>query len=399
MCWCITAPRSWIRNSRRLWLSEIRCWRSFPANFDAAGKFFTDFPAAPNAIPAKDWAFSGKESGCWKIGPAFRNTPGFSPLKPPQPSWVSLNEGKPTQKKTFWRFSCSFLRTNGWKMSKFVDVFWRGLKLFDVAPFCWNFLRSAECRRARVFLTKWGARNLGEIPPKIETANPLFWSVSGGGETLWDLSTSSLPLSLWIRLYFVHHHFPSTWADSEGHPNAEGTFTAGTLVNVTEVLVNMALWVRQNSPNFAGLRQSSHEGACMLPVHPGTCLIYTVRKPDPWYFSLPKRPSCKNTTESEFWWRENIRYGRSKTLRRGLRHACSSTQKRRENGTESENYGGSKILWIWAPYYFSTEGSFGWLYLFERHSGKQGQGWLRFSSYRLSFLGNLFGTPTVAKPD
>ena len=44
-------------NSRRLWLSEIRCWKSFPANFDAAGKFFTDFPAAPNAIPAKVWAF------------------------------------------------------------------------------------------------------------------------------------------------------------------------------------------------------------------------------------------------------------------------------------------------------------------------------------------------------
>ena len=43
-------------------------------------------------------------------------------------------------------------------------------------------------------------------------------------------------------------------------------------MNVTEVLVNMALWVRQRSPNFARLRQSSHEGAHMLPVHPGTCL-------------------------------------------------------------------------------------------------------------------------------
>ena len=48
---------------------------------------------------------------------------------------------------------------------------------------------------------------------------------------------------------------------------------AGTLVNVREVLVNMALWVRQSSPNFARLRQSSHEGARMLPVHPGICLI------------------------------------------------------------------------------------------------------------------------------
>ena len=51
------------------------------ANFDAAEKFFTD-----NAIPAKVWAFSGKEDGCWKIGPAFGNAPGFCPLRPPQPS-------------------------------------------------------------------------------------------------------------------------------------------------------------------------------------------------------------------------------------------------------------------------------------------------------------------------
>ena len=34
--------------SRRLWLSEIPCWKSFLANFDATGKMFTDFPAAPN---------------------------------------------------------------------------------------------------------------------------------------------------------------------------------------------------------------------------------------------------------------------------------------------------------------------------------------------------------------
>ena len=72
-------------NSRRLWLPEIRCWKSFPANFDAAGKLFTDFPAAQNAVPAELWAFSGKENGCWKIGLAFGNAPGFS-LKPPQPS-------------------------------------------------------------------------------------------------------------------------------------------------------------------------------------------------------------------------------------------------------------------------------------------------------------------------
>ena len=50
-----------------------------------------------------------------------------------------------------------------------------------------------------------------------------------------------------------------------------GTF-AGTLVNVRDALVNMVLWVRQSSPEFAKLRQTSHEGAHMLLVHPGTCL-------------------------------------------------------------------------------------------------------------------------------
>ena len=65
-------------NSRRLWLSKIPCWKSFRANFDAAGKFLTDFPAARNAIPAKVWALSGKENGCWKIGRAFGKAAGFS---------------------------------------------------------------------------------------------------------------------------------------------------------------------------------------------------------------------------------------------------------------------------------------------------------------------------------
>ena len=51
-------------NSRRLWLSKIPCWKSFPANFGAAGKLFPDFPAARNAIPVKAWALSGNENGC-----------------------------------------------------------------------------------------------------------------------------------------------------------------------------------------------------------------------------------------------------------------------------------------------------------------------------------------------
>ena len=45
-----------------------------------------------------------------------------------------------------------------------------------------------------------------------------------------------------------------------------------TLVNVREVLANMALWVHRSSPNFDRLRQSSHQGARMVLVSPGTCL-------------------------------------------------------------------------------------------------------------------------------
>ena len=67
------------------------CWKGFPANFDTAGKLFPDFLAAQNAIPAKVWALSGNTNGCWKIGPAFGNAAGFSPPRPPQPSWVFLN--------------------------------------------------------------------------------------------------------------------------------------------------------------------------------------------------------------------------------------------------------------------------------------------------------------------
>ena len=43
---------------------------------------------------------------------------------------------------------------------------------------------------------------------------------------------------------------------------------------------------------------------------------------------VPKGPfRTKNTTESEFRYGEKIRYGRSKTLRRGLRNACLSRKK------------------------------------------------------------------------
>ena len=59
----------------------------FLQNFDAAGIFFPDIPAARHAIPAEVWALSGKEYGCWRISPDFWNAPGFSPPpRPPQPS-------------------------------------------------------------------------------------------------------------------------------------------------------------------------------------------------------------------------------------------------------------------------------------------------------------------------
>ena len=71
----------------------------------------------------------------------------------------------------------------------------------------------------------------------------------------------------------------SNWAHSEGHPHTEGTF-ARTLVNVGdlhrhsgECQESSREYGVEGSPNFARLRQSSHEGARMLLVHHGTCLI------------------------------------------------------------------------------------------------------------------------------
>ena len=70
----------------------------------------------------------------------------------------------------------------------------------------------------------------------------------------------------------------TNWAHSEGHPHAEGTFT-GTLVKVGDLRRNSGEcqggsheYGVAGSPNFARLRQSSHEGALMLPMHPGICL-------------------------------------------------------------------------------------------------------------------------------
>ena len=71
---------------------------------------------------------------------------------------------------------------------------------------------------------------------------------------------------------------PEPWAHSEGHPHTERTFT-GTLVNVGDLRRNsgechggFCEYGVVGSPKFAKVRQSSHEGARILLVHPGTCL-------------------------------------------------------------------------------------------------------------------------------
>ena len=108
---------------------------SFPANFDAAGKFFTDFPAARSAIPAKVWAFSGKDKGCWKIGRAFGNAAGFSPLRPPQPSWESSSKLCPEHYHGI-SLPC-FLRPWKTSLKRFLG-YWGGRRKHDHENFPWR---------------------------------------------------------------------------------------------------------------------------------------------------------------------------------------------------------------------------------------------------------------------
>ena len=53
---------------------------------------------------------------------------------------------------------------------------------------------------------------------------------------------------------------------------------AGTLVNVSEVLMNVVVWVRQPSPNFANRCQTLHEGARMLLAPPWNVPEYLITK-------------------------------------------------------------------------------------------------------------------------
>ena len=76
---------------------------------------------------------------------------------------------------------------------------------------------------------------------------------------------------------------PTGVAHSEGHPHTEGTFTE-TLVNLGDLHRNSGEcqgaypeYDVVGSPKFAMLRQSSHEGARMLPVYPGICLNRSLR--------------------------------------------------------------------------------------------------------------------------
>ena len=59
--------------------------KGFPANFDAAGKFFTDFRQHEMLSLPKSGIF---RQGKWLLEnrPSFGNAPGFSPLRTPQPS-------------------------------------------------------------------------------------------------------------------------------------------------------------------------------------------------------------------------------------------------------------------------------------------------------------------------
>ena len=57
--------------------------KAFSGKFRAC-RIIPNFLAACKASPAKVWGLSRKEDGCWKIGPAFGEAPGFSPPRPPQ---------------------------------------------------------------------------------------------------------------------------------------------------------------------------------------------------------------------------------------------------------------------------------------------------------------------------
>ena len=65
-------------NSRRLWLSDIPCWKSFPANFDAAGKFCTDFRQHDMLSLPRFGHFPARKMAAGKSAPPFLELADFS---------------------------------------------------------------------------------------------------------------------------------------------------------------------------------------------------------------------------------------------------------------------------------------------------------------------------------
>ena len=51
-----------------------------------APKIIHRFSGSTRCFPCQGLGTFRQGNGCWKIGPGFRNDPGFSPLRPPQPS-------------------------------------------------------------------------------------------------------------------------------------------------------------------------------------------------------------------------------------------------------------------------------------------------------------------------
>ena len=91
-------------NSSRLWLSAIPCWKSFPANFEAAGQFFTDFPAAPNGKCYPSQGLGSFRQGKWLLEnrPRLRERSWIfsSETATALLSFSAPNRNKPTQIRT-----------------------------------------------------------------------------------------------------------------------------------------------------------------------------------------------------------------------------------------------------------------------------------------------------------
>ena len=120
-------------NSRRLWLFEISCWK-FPANFDTAAKFYTDFRQHEML---SCWGLSIFWQGKWRerswISPLIgngRNTVSrvlFRRRELTEPHWVLGQLGEFCNKTRWVRF---FTQIIGWE------------ELIELSP--WNSARAKK---------------------------------------------------------------------------------------------------------------------------------------------------------------------------------------------------------------------------------------------------------------